>query len=49
MQNDVRWLILNFPERVIEEPSALEIMFDNSLPVDVTFQLKVSLLDRFVT
>ncbi|OGE54236.1 hypothetical protein PENARI_c006G05685 [Penicillium arizonense] len=40
MQSDVRWLILNFPERVIEEPSALEIMFDNSLPVDVTFQLK---------
>jgi phosphatidylinositol 4-kinase len=40
MQSDVRWLILNFPEKVIEEPSALEIMFDNSLPADVTFQLK---------
>ncbi|KAJ5591779.1 uncharacterized protein N7459_002148, partial [Penicillium hispanicum] len=40
VHNDVRWLILNFPERVIPEPSALEIMFDSSLPSDVNFQLK---------
>lgn len=40
MQSDVRWLILNFPEKVIVEPSALEIMFDASLPSDVNFQLK---------
>lgn len=42
MQNDVRWLILNFPEKAITEASALEIMFDSSLPSDVNFQLKVS-------
>lgn len=40
MQDDVRLLILNFPEKVIEEPSALEIMFDNCLPDDVNSQLK---------
>lgn len=42
MQNDVRWLILNYPEKAIPEASALEIMFDSSLPSDVNFQLKVS-------
>lgn len=42
IQSDVRWLILNFPEKVIKEASALEIMFDSSLPSDVNFQLKVS-------
>jgi phosphatidylinositol 4-kinase len=42
MQSDVRWLILNFPEKAIPEASALEIMFESSLPSDVTFQLKVS-------
>ncbi|KAJ5217499.1 uncharacterized protein N7469_011124 [Penicillium citrinum] len=40
MQNDIRWLILNFPEKAITESSALEIMFDSSLPSDVTHQLK---------
>lgn len=40
MQADVRWLILNFPEKVIDEPGALEIMFDASLPSDVNSQLK---------
>ncbi|KAJ5780857.1 Phosphatidylinositol Kinase [Penicillium paradoxum] len=43
MQTDIRSLILNFPEKVIEEPSALEIMFDNSLPADVGPQLKYML------
>lgn len=41
MQSDVRWLILNFPEKAIPEASALEIMFESSLPSDVNFQLKV--------
>ncbi|CAL5867762.1 uncharacterized protein PFLUO_LOCUS1982 [Penicillium psychrofluorescens] len=40
LQADVRWLILNFPEKVIGEPTALEIMFDSSLSSDVNFQLK---------
>ncbi|KAJ5566247.1 hypothetical protein N7535_007885 [Penicillium sp. DV-2018c] len=43
MQTDVRSLILNSPEKVIEEPGALEIMFDNSLPSDVGPQLKYML------
>jgi phosphatidylinositol 4-kinase len=41
LKNDVRWLLLNFPEKVIEEASSLEIMFGTSLPSDVSFQLKV--------
>lgn len=42
MQTEIRWLILNFPEKATREPSALEIMFDSSLQADVNFQLKVS-------
>lgn len=45
MQSDVRWLILNFPEKAITEAGALEIMFDSSLPSDVNFQLKVCSLE----
>lgn len=41
LQTEVRGLILNFPEKVIGEPTALEIMFDSSLASDVNFQLKV--------
>lgn len=44
MQQDIRWLIMNFPEKAITEAGALEIMFDSSLPSDVNFQLKVSLV-----
>ncbi|OQD76940.1 hypothetical protein PENDEC_c003G05071 [Penicillium decumbens] len=40
MHSDLRWLILNFPEKVISEASALEIMFEASLPSDVNDQLK---------
>ncbi|KAJ5664754.1 hypothetical protein N7462_011567 [Penicillium macrosclerotiorum] len=40
MQTDIRWLILNFPEKALQEPSALDIMFESSLPSDVNFQLK---------
>ncbi|KAJ5097583.1 hypothetical protein N7456_008304 [Penicillium angulare] len=40
MQNDVRWLILNHPEKAVPEASALDIMFESSLPSDVNFQLK---------
>ncbi|KAL4891378.1 hypothetical protein BDV59DRAFT_68911 [Aspergillus ambiguus] len=40
LKNDVRWLLLNFPEKVMEEASSLEIMFGTSLPSDVSFQLK---------
>ncbi|KAF9884109.1 phosphatidylinositol-4- kinase [Aspergillus nanangensis] len=44
LRNDVRWLLLNFPEKVMDEPSSLEIMFGATLPPDVTHQLKKYLL-----
>ncbi|KAI9924157.1 hypothetical protein ASPWEDRAFT_26247 [Aspergillus wentii DTO 134E9] len=40
MKNDIRWLLLNFPEKALEEPSGLEIMFGIALPADISFQLK---------
>ncbi|KAJ5232588.1 hypothetical protein N7468_005544, partial [Penicillium chermesinum] len=40
MQSDIRRLIMNFPEKAVEEASALDIMFDSCLPSDVNFQLK---------
>jgi phosphatidylinositol 4-kinase len=41
IRNDVRWLLLNFPEKALNEPESLEIMFGSSLPPDISFQLKV--------
>ncbi|KAH0559535.1 hypothetical protein GP486_003947 [Trichoglossum hirsutum] len=32
--DDVRWLLLNFPEKGIGEPDALEILLGSSLPAD---------------
>ncbi|KAL2010126.1 hypothetical protein VTN00DRAFT_5933 [Thermoascus crustaceus] len=40
LKNDVRWLLLNFPEKALGESASLEIMFGPALPPDVTFQLK---------
>ncbi|KAJ9377391.1 phosphatidylinositol 4-kinase [Paecilomyces variotii] len=40
LRSDVRWLLLNFPEKALEEPASLEIMFGSALPSDVSFQLK---------
>ncbi|KAI2100516.1 phosphatidylinositol-4- kinase [Ophidiomyces ophidiicola] len=40
IQNDVRWLLFNFPEKVIDEPDCLEILLGPALPEDITFQLK---------
>lgn len=33
--------MLNFPHKVLDVPDALEILLDNQLPSDVSFQLKV--------
>jgi phosphatidylinositol 4-kinase len=41
LATEVRWQVLNFPHRVLDEPDALEILLGNQLPDDVTFQLKV--------
>ncbi|KAF2109092.1 hypothetical protein BDV96DRAFT_586559 [Lophiotrema nucula] len=40
LNNEVRWQILNFPHKVLDEPDALEVLFGSSLPNDVSFQLK---------
>jgi phosphatidylinositol 4-kinase len=41
LSNDVRKLLLSFPEKAINEPSSLEILFGSALPADVSSQLKV--------
>ncbi|PYH81401.1 hypothetical protein BO82DRAFT_310830 [Aspergillus uvarum CBS 121591] len=40
LKNDVRWLMLNFPEKAIDEPEGLELIFGTNLPADVSSQLK---------
>ncbi|KAL5335246.1 hypothetical protein BJX70DRAFT_329101 [Aspergillus crustosus] len=40
LNNDVRKLLLSFPEKAIDEPSSLEILFGSALPSDVSSQLK---------
>jgi phosphatidylinositol 4-kinase len=41
LAQEVRWQVLNFPHKVLDEPDALEILLGNQLPTDVSFQLKV--------
>ncbi|KAF2832232.1 hypothetical protein CC86DRAFT_313123 [Ophiobolus disseminans] len=40
LATEVRWQVLNFPHKVLDEPDALEILLGNQLPGDVSFQLK---------
>ncbi|TDZ22058.1 Phosphatidylinositol 4-kinase STT4 [Colletotrichum orbiculare MAFF 240422] len=40
IQREVRWLLINFPQKAISEPEALPILLGGSLPTDVSFQLK---------
>ncbi|KAF2265626.1 phosphatidylinositol 4-kinase-like protein STT4 [Lojkania enalia] len=40
LNSEVRWQVLNFPHRVLEEPDAIELLLGNQLPDDVSFQLK---------
>ncbi|RAO74348.1 uncharacterized protein BHQ10_010360 [Talaromyces amestolkiae] len=40
IHNEVRWLLLTYPEKAVEVPESLEMMFGSSLPADVTHQLK---------
>lgn len=37
---EVRWLLLNFPERAISEPEGVQVLLGAALPSDVSFQLK---------
>jgi phosphatidylinositol 4-kinase len=41
LAQEVRWLALNFPHKVLDEPDALEILLGSQLPNDVSFQMKV--------
>ena len=49
LTNDVRSLLLNYPEKAIGEPDALQIMLGPSMPTDISFQLKVSAADNSAT
>ncbi|KAF6814556.1 phosphatidylinositol 3-kinase 3 [Colletotrichum sojae] len=40
IQREVRWLLINFPQKAISEPEGLPILLGGSLPHDVSFQLK---------
>ncbi|MCJ1464699.1 phosphatidylinositol-4- kinase [Pseudocyphellaria aurata] len=40
LNDDVRWLLLNCPEKALDEPDALQILLGSSLQPDVSFQLK---------
>ncbi|BCR87686.1 1-phosphatidylinositol 4-kinase STT4 [Aspergillus chevalieri] len=40
LRSDIRWLLLNFSEKALDEANGLEIMFGSSLPPDVSSQLK---------
>ncbi|KAF2084218.1 hypothetical protein K490DRAFT_59798 [Saccharata proteae CBS 121410] len=40
LRNEARFLVLNFPEKVLDDPDSLELLLGNSLPGDITFQLK---------
>ncbi|RYP78531.1 hypothetical protein DL771_000484 [Monosporascus sp. 5C6A] len=40
ISTEVRWLLLNFPAKVVSEPEALPILLGSELPQDVRFQLK---------
>ena len=41
IQKEVRWLLLNFPDKAVNEPEALAVLLGGALPEDVSFQLKV--------
>ena len=46
LATEVRWQVLNFPHKVLDEPDAIEILLGSQMPGDVSFQLKVCLIRR---
>lgn len=42
VQAEVRSLLVKYPERALDEPEALQLLLGNTLPADVSTQLKVS-------
>ena len=47
LQRDVRGLLLDYPEKAVSEPDSLRLLVGPSLPLDLSSQLKVSLLHEF--
>lgn len=45
LSNDVRWRLVNSPDKASGEPDALQILLGPVLPEDVSFQLKVCSLE----
>ena len=41
LQKEIRWILLNFPEKAIFDPEAVQILLQGTIPPDVTHQLKV--------
>ena len=41
LQKEIRWLLLNFPDKAISEPEAVHVLLGGSLPSDISYQLKV--------
>lgn len=41
LHKEVRWLLLNFPDKAVSEPEAVQVLLGPALPSDVSFQLKV--------
>jgi phosphatidylinositol 4-kinase len=42
LHKEIRWLLLNFPDKAISEPEAVQVLLGEALPSDVSFQLKAS-------
>jgi phosphatidylinositol 4-kinase A len=40
VRNDVRFLLLNFPEKALQEAEAVSVLLGDTLPSDISFQLK---------
>jgi phosphatidylinositol 4-kinase len=40
IRNDVRFLLLNFPEKALQEADAVDLLLGDALPSDISFQLK---------
>lgn len=40
LHQEIRWLLLNFPDKAVSEPEAVEMILGETLPSDVSFQLK---------
>lgn len=48
VQSQVRWHLVNSPEKALDEPDALQLLLGSALPGDISFQLKVSSVPEFM-